>query len=103
MNNKIVAILIIIAAIAFGSYIFMQNQSGVISQAELESLRGDSDYYKYVTKCETNPDTRTCCLKSLKAIKEGGYAILKDASCSEGEKIDTLKCAGSYKWCIPAI
>ena len=103
MNNKIVAILIIIAAIAYGSYIFIQNQSGVISQAELENLRGDPDYYKLVTKCEADPETKTCCLKSLKAIKDGGYAILKDQSCGEGEKIDSLKCSGSYKWCIPAI
>ncbi len=99
MNNKIVAILIIVAAISFGGYIFMQSRSGVMSQAEVESLRGDAEFYKFVAKCEEDKATKKCCLQSLKEIKDGGYRLSEDETCTEYEEINTLKCIGSYKWC----
>lgn len=58
-------------------------------------------YEKMQVNCMGRYDT-TCCLDSLKAIREGHYLPPTGDDCPDGMIPDRLRCDGSYIWCIPA-
>ena len=58
-------------------------------------------YDKMQENCMGRYDT-TCCLSSLRAMREGRYLPPTDEGCPDGLIPDRLRCDGSYLWCVPA-
>jgi hypothetical protein len=56
-------------------------------------------YDKLRVLCMGRRDT-TCCLGSLKAMREGNYLPQPDNGCPDDTIPDRLRCEGSYVWCI---
>jgi hypothetical protein len=57
-------------------------------------------YIQLRNACMGRIDT-SCCLSSLKAMREGYYVPEPESGCPEGTIPDRLRCGGSYTWCIP--
>lgn len=78
----------------------------------IEKARGDATalgpseamkeklYIQLHNACMGRLDT-SCCLASLKAMRQGYYVPEPDHGCPGGMIPDRLRCGGSYTWCIP--
>jgi len=63
------------------------------------------DYYKPIEDaCRAQSDP-SCCLVSVKALRNGGYRLADEKApkspCPEGSSVGTLNCIDSYRWCVP--
>lgn len=55
-------------------------------------------YYQSLTK-ECGFDS--CCIQSVKIMKENRYEMVTESGCSEGFQKNRLRCLNSYNWCEP--
>lgn len=63
-----------------------------------------SEQYPQLKKACMGHDGAFCCLRSVDAMAKGGFLPENpDTGCPPGLVPDRLKCAGSLRWCIPAI
>lgn len=57
-------------------------------------------YSRLQEACMGRRDT-PCCLASVRAMREGYFVPEPEGGCPAGMAPDRLRCAGSYRWCIP--
>lgn len=58
------------------------------------------DYYDNLAKQCSLEGGKGCCLASVKIMKENNYELSKDGNCEIGFVPNTMKCVGSFKWCV---
>ena len=96
MNKRLpiqlaVGIIIIIALIVGGAFYFSSNKTA----------EEYNDYYKQLAKKCDDSTLKSCCLNSVKAMKEGNYKIAENKICPERYERNGLLCLDSYSWCEP--
>ncbi|MBT4937268.1 hypothetical protein HON22_05105 [Candidatus Peregrinibacteria bacterium] len=53
----------------------------------------------YYQKLKDQCGADECCINSFKVVLENSYKVSENGSCPSGEKLNRLKCIGSYEWC----
>lgn len=93
MNTRKVLIIIIItlAIVTLGAYVFIKNSS----------VGGTQNYYdKLANECR-GKQSKNCCLASVRAMKAGNYTLAPQNNCPADYQLNMLKCIDSFRWCQP--
>ncbi len=103
--KKIIFVAIVVAipvlVIIYGVYYFGPYQQQKEISLVMDELK--TSYYKGVASVcyKKKISQNTCCLESVKEMSRIKGRLANEPICGDLSK-DTLKCNGSYEWCVPA-
>jgi len=82
-----------------GGVVIMKYYNSEVNNRIIEPVDQEENYYDVLEK---KCDNDSCCLSSLKIIRENNYKEAdKDYKCLDGFKLGGLRCVGSLIWCEP--
>lgn len=95
LRNIIIYSLLFIALIIILSFIINWRRT----TDKEDTVKHLSSYYQgLLNQCQLTKNP-SCCADSVEYMAKLNYQSASDLGCSFGQKINTLNCAGSFKWC----
>ena len=59
------------------------------------------DYYQKLASQCLQKGSYSCCISSVKNMRQGNYRIEPESGCPEGFNRNMLKCIDTFIWCEP--
>ena len=82
MKKNVLIIILLFLAVFIGRVVWLN----YLNQPEIVQLCSEDD---------------SCCLDSLKMIKQGDYILANDGNCPDDYVANSFYCPGALTWCEP--
>ena len=94
--KKLTKIVLIVGALIVAFIIGLNGYIYLNKKAEVSSFK---NYYSELAKQCEKKTSFSCCIASVRAMKNGNYKLSENNNCGEGYRPMGLECIDSFTWC----